>query len=514
MSVIGNIIIRLLGWVLGWIPWFALVLAAFKRSIFPVWWVDILFGRHESPAGLRGKLKYPIILGACTLYINLVLWAVLIPREILGWESFPTFCVEPRTGWGLLAIHQASWHHSSFVHLGSNGLGLCLLGPPVMRHGRRCFASATLCVSLVGYWLLWLLGPDGICYAGFSLVPFGWLGVALAGELSSMLLPSGEHSAIQAPMPWRVGVACLILAFLGISVHARLIKDDDVPGVSWIGHACGFVSGVVYGYFHFRRGWFLRPGLEDRVRPLQYLDEEEDDDDEDASVCRALVAIVRELLQGFCDGAADLKDALLCKPPAATPPTHAGAPRPHRDAGGAPDVSGAPPWQSPKEAAPRPQAQPPPCGACGPEVIGSAFSGGVPFPEPAPELTVPTVQASWAAHHSAPDGAPAADRNPFDGDEGPLGENPFDADPADAGSSGNASSVRANPFAQEGELTDRAREGAFSSSAAGAGVAAAGWGRPSSASPPSDPPLRRDAAAPTSSQPVFGEHDPSAEEVD
>mmetsp|Transcript_41959 Transcript_41959/g.115746 ORF Transcript_41959/g.115746 Transcript_41959/m.115746 type:complete len:366 (-) Transcript_41959:212-1309(-) len=302
MSLFDDIILAI-GYVLGWAPWIALFLCAWKRNILPLKWADQVFGETESTPGIRGVLKYLVIPGAMSLGMNIILWVTLVPPDMLQWKSFPRFCIVPRTVRGLFQVHQACWHHLDFMHYSMNNFCLWTLGPLVLSYNRRTFVASVFFIGLVGGFVLWLLGPSNTCIVGFSGVLFGWFGLILAA------LP------LECPPKWwRLLLLIVVFFFLASTFMREVIGGDDDKRVSWHGHAIGFLSGVLFGYLRFRRGWFLCEGLEDRVRPANGVN----------SLCTALGALARELARGSREGAADLWDMVRCRPP---PPRSGSIPR-------------------------------------------------------------------------------------------------------------------------------------------------------------------------------------------
>jgi len=300
------------GYFVGWAPWFLLFLSQWKRNLLPCVYFDEIFGKTENPPGLRGTLKYMVIIGGLALWMNFVMWISLVPSQVFKWQSFPRFCIIPRTFKGFLMIHHSCWHHLDFMHFGSNNFGLWTLGPLIMSYNRRTFFSSTFFTGVFGGFLLWLCGPAQQCIMGFSGILFGWFGVMAIGLFLEC-----------PPRLWRVAILLIVGFVLGGSFMTEVIKGDDQEGVSWHGHFYGFISGLIYGYLRFRRNWFLCVGFEDRVRPLG---------NDNRSFLTCLGDLLAEFFGRIRASGQDICDILRCRPPADE--AEAEAKQPQQSSGG------------------------------------------------------------------------------------------------------------------------------------------------------------------------------------
>jgi membrane associated rhomboid family serine protease len=118
--------------------------------------------------------------------------------------------------------------HVGFGHLISNSLPILLLGGLVMTGGRRQFLLVSLWVTVIGGGGVWLLGGGGAVHLGASLLIFGYLGFLLSRGIVER----------------RVGGVLLSLV-LTISYGGMLLGVlPGQPGISWLGHLCGFLAGI------------------------------------------------------------------------------------------------------------------------------------------------------------------------------------------------------------------------------------------------------------------------------
>jgi len=293
--VVFDWIVSAVGFLIGLLPWFALFLCQWKRSLFAMQWLDEVIGREHNTPGLQGKLKYLVLPGALSLWMNVVLFITMIPSQMLSWTSFPRFCIVPRTAGGLLQLHQAVFHHFGFTHYAMNNFALWTLGPLVLSYNRRIFTASLFFIGIVGNIFLWLFGPNATCTAGFSGVIFGWFGLLSAGLFLEC-----------PPRWWRVLLLIIVGFFLGATFYDEVFSGDDDEGVSWHGHAIGFFCGLVFAYLRFRRNWFLCEGLEDRVRPC---------DGSKPTFCTSVRRLGTETRLGMRAACTDIARIFTCKGP-------------------------------------------------------------------------------------------------------------------------------------------------------------------------------------------------------
>jgi membrane associated rhomboid family serine protease len=170
--------------------------------------------------------------------VLIILWSVLLIsfllETILG-VQLNSLGIRPRTLWGLTGIPLAPFLHSDKWHLFSNMTALLFLGLLMMvLEGRRCLGMVLTIVFLGGLGT-WLVGRGGdgngvaMVHVGASGVVFGLMGYIFA---SGWVRRSVIYS----------GVSLIVLFFYGGVLWGML---PLVSGVSWEGHLCGFVAGIV-----------------------------------------------------------------------------------------------------------------------------------------------------------------------------------------------------------------------------------------------------------------------------
>ncbi len=134
--------------------------------------------------------------------------------------------------WGILT---APFIHVSFQHLISNTVPFVFMGLIIALRGATRLALVTLIVIVVGGLGTWLIGPANTSTVGASGVVFGY---------AAYLISRGFFD--------RSLLELLTGAVVGV-VWGGALLASIVPhyGISWQGHVCGAVGGVV-------AAWLLR----------------------------------------------------------------------------------------------------------------------------------------------------------------------------------------------------------------------------------------------------------------
>lgn len=130
------------------------------------------------------------------------------------------------------AIFTAPFLHFSWQHLIANTIPFVFMGVLIALQGARRLLLVTLIVIVVGGVGTWLIAPSGTDTAGASGVVFGY---------ATYLFARGffDRSALELLAGLVVGV-----------VWGGALLSSVVPhtGVSWQGHVCGAIGGVVAAY--------------------------------------------------------------------------------------------------------------------------------------------------------------------------------------------------------------------------------------------------------------------------
>ncbi len=167
-----------------------------------------------------------------------LMWVVELVDFVLPIVHLDQFGIRPRSAMGLAGILFAPFLHGGFGHLVANSLPLLLLGGMVLLGGGRVFRKVSLWVVLCGGLGVWLLGRGNSVHIGASLLVFGYLGFLLSRGVF-------ERSGV-----W-VLVSIIVLLLYGGVLFGML---PGKPGISWLGHLCGFVAGISAAWLMFPKG--------------------------------------------------------------------------------------------------------------------------------------------------------------------------------------------------------------------------------------------------------------------
>jgi membrane associated rhomboid family serine protease len=149
--------------------------------------------------------------------------------------------------WGILT---APFIHASFAHLISNTVPFVFMGLIIALRGAARLALLTAIVILAGGLGTWLISPAHVSTIGASGVVFGYAGYLLARGLFN-------RSALEL----LVGV--VVAAVWGAALLASLVPHG---GISWQGHLCGGLAGVL-------AAWLLSGDRRAAKRPVTAQDQ-------------------------------------------------------------------------------------------------------------------------------------------------------------------------------------------------------------------------------------------------
>lgn len=182
---------------------------------------------HATTRGPRrdlSALKPYLLVGQFIVLI----WAIEVVDVALG-NDLDRLGIEPRDTDALGGILLAPLLHGGFDHLAGNTLPLAVLGVLVALDGARRLVLVAAIVTLAGGFGVWLIGPELTVHIGASGVVFG-----LATYLASKGLFDRRLASVA------IGLGVLLL--FGGTLLTGLIPEQ---GISWQGHLCGAIAGVV-----------------------------------------------------------------------------------------------------------------------------------------------------------------------------------------------------------------------------------------------------------------------------
>jgi membrane associated rhomboid family serine protease len=166
-----------------------------------------------------------------------LMWVVEIVNSLDSDRLAQHDGIFPRNIDHLWGIFTAPFLHVSFGHLVANTIPFVFMGLIVALRGARRLAVVTLIVIVLGGLGTWLIAPAGSDTVGASGVVFGY---------ATYLLTRGvfDRSALELLTGVVVGV-----------IWGGALLSSLVPhyGISWQGHLCGGVAGVIAAWALARR---------------------------------------------------------------------------------------------------------------------------------------------------------------------------------------------------------------------------------------------------------------------
>ncbi|MER7247311.1 rhomboid family intramembrane serine protease [Kribbella sp. NPDC000426] len=133
---------------------------------------------------------------------------------------------EPR---GLIGILTAPFLHLGFGHLISNTLPLVTLGAIIAISGATRLFQVTAIVTVLGGFGTWLISPPNTITIGASGLVFGYASYLIVRGLFNRRLG-------------QVVVGIIVIMVWGSALLTSLLPQD---GISWQGHLCGGIAGLI-----------------------------------------------------------------------------------------------------------------------------------------------------------------------------------------------------------------------------------------------------------------------------
>ena len=160
-----------------------------------------------------------------------VIWAVYLLDVILPWDLVQ-LGIRPRRLSGLWGVPVSPFIHGGLAHILANTGALFVLLTLSLTYSRRLTAQALGIIVLAGGLAVWLLGGSNTVNVGASGVIFGLIGFLL-------------FAGIFRKDPWAMLISVVVFILYGGSLVFGLVPRY---GVSWSGHAFGFLSGILAAY--------------------------------------------------------------------------------------------------------------------------------------------------------------------------------------------------------------------------------------------------------------------------
>jgi len=203
------------------------------------------------PAPTAPKKPAPWKVGGATILSFVALLYLIEAWDAVHHQELNADGIRPLETDGLWGILWAPLLHASWQHLMANTVPALVLGFLMTLLGMARFIYATVIVWILGGFGTWLIGnwgaPSGVetTHIGASGLIFGWL---------TFLIVFGFFTR----KAWQIIVGVVVLMAYGSVLLGAL---PGTFGVSWQGHLCGGIAGVLAAY--------LLSGPERKARELR-----------------------------------------------------------------------------------------------------------------------------------------------------------------------------------------------------------------------------------------------------
>jgi membrane associated rhomboid family serine protease len=158
-----------------------------------------------------------------------VMWLIEIINSLDNYGLDTDGGIHPRNFGRIWEVVTAPFLHASWGHLIANTIPFVFMGLIIALHGAKKLALVTAIVIVLGGLGTWLISPAGSVTVGASGVVFGYAGYLVTRGLF-------DRSALEIVTGGLVG------AIWGGALLASLVPHT---GISWQGHLCGGIAGVV-----------------------------------------------------------------------------------------------------------------------------------------------------------------------------------------------------------------------------------------------------------------------------
>jgi membrane associated rhomboid family serine protease len=187
------------------------------------------------------KKRSAVVVGGATIVSFVALLYIVEAFDQLNGHRLDENGIRPLETDGLWGILFAPLLHANWGHLAANTGPALVLGFLVTLAGLSRFLWATAIVWIVGGFGTWLIGNLGSScglesdHIGASGLIFGWL---------TFLLVFGFFTR----SAWQIVIGLLVLVAYGGVLWGAVPVLNVCGGVSWQGHLCGGIAGVLAAY--------------------------------------------------------------------------------------------------------------------------------------------------------------------------------------------------------------------------------------------------------------------------
>jgi membrane associated rhomboid family serine protease len=194
----------------------------------------------QSPAR-QPKKRSPALIGGATIISFVALLYIIEAFDQVSGHRLDENGIRPLETDGLWGILFAPLLHANWGHLAANTGPALVLGFLVTLAGMSRFLWATAIIWIVGGLGTWLIGNLGSScglesdHIGASGLIFGWL---------TFLLVFGFFTR----SGWQIVIGLVVLVAYGGVLWGAVPVLNVCGGVSWQGHLCGGIAGVLAAY--------------------------------------------------------------------------------------------------------------------------------------------------------------------------------------------------------------------------------------------------------------------------
>jgi membrane associated rhomboid family serine protease len=169
----------------------------------------------------RKNLQLAMILILLSWLVYFINYAVPVDLRLYG--------LRPRHIDGLWGILSSPFLHGNLNHLIANTGALFVLLTAALAYSRKLALVAVLIITVLGGGLVWIFGKADTIHIGASGIIFGLIGFLIFIGLFRR--------------EWRALAVSMAIFFLYGGAILSLL--DNTPGISWEGHAFGFLAGCL-----------------------------------------------------------------------------------------------------------------------------------------------------------------------------------------------------------------------------------------------------------------------------
>jgi membrane associated rhomboid family serine protease len=158
-----------------------------------------------------------------------VMWLIEIINSLDSYRLDHDGGIHPRDLGRIWEVFTAPFLHAGWDHLIANTIPFVFMGLIIALCGATRLALVTAIVIVIGGLGTWLISPSGSVTVGASGVVFGYAGYLLTRGLF-------DRSALE------VVTGALVGAIWGGALLASVVPHT---GISWQGHVCSGIAGVI-----------------------------------------------------------------------------------------------------------------------------------------------------------------------------------------------------------------------------------------------------------------------------